>query len=205
MDTLLEYINTFMPERLALLSTLEDRYKGDENIQPSIGPLTGALLDWLIQALSIKNVLEFGTCLGYSTLILANSLKRTGGHLTAIEFRTDMYMETYRNLKDFGLLDVVTLIQGDALQVINSLPGPFDLILQDSDKSIYSPMLDACVERLRPGGVLAADDALFLPMGIPAKFARPMDEYNRRVYADSRLNSIMLPIGDGLVLSLKKA
>jgi predicted O-methyltransferase YrrM len=204
MQPILDYISIFVREPLPLLAEIASQYEQRNDIQPSVGPLVGTLLSWLIQALPVRSALEFGTCLGYSTVYMASSLRQTGGHLIAVDLRADLVEETRRNLQNAGLLDVVTLLHGDAIQIIQDLPGPFDLILQDSDKSLYSPMLDACVERLRPGGILAADDALFVPMGVEEKFARPVDEYNRRIFADPRLSSVMLPVGDGLVLSLKR-
>jgi predicted O-methyltransferase YrrM len=204
METTNDYINSFNREPLPELSGISRQYDQWENLQPPVGPEVGALLSWLIQALPVRRALELGSCLGYSTLYLAHALRQTGGHLTSIELRPDLAEATRRNLEQAGLLDVVTLIQGDAAEVIQSLPGPFDLILQDSAKSLYLPMLEACLERLRPGGVLAADDALFVPMGVREDFAKAVHAYNQQVFADPRLASVMLPLGDGLVLSLKK-
>lgn len=202
-DAVIRYIESFIRPPL-LLEELDREYDTRSGIQPSIGPITGAVLRWLVLALPVRQALEFGTCLGYSTIILANALRQTGGHLTAVELRHDLVEETRHNLSQAGLTDVVTLIEGDAAAVLPALPGPFDLILQDSDKALYTRLLEDCLEKLRPGGVLAADDTLFLPMGIPEKFSQPVDGYNRRVFSDPRLESVILPVGDGLTLSWKR-
>jgi predicted O-methyltransferase YrrM len=65
-------------------------------------------------------------------------------------------------------------------------------------------MLDACIDRMRPLGILAADDALFRPMGVREELAAPVHEYLERVFADERLSSTILPIGDGLAISVRK-
>jgi predicted O-methyltransferase YrrM len=95
------------------------------------------------------------------------------------------------------------LILGDASAVIAQLEGPFDMILQDSDKALYPLLLDRCVDLTREYGVIIADDALFKPRGIPDKFSAPVHRYNELVFADPRLLSTILPIGDGITVSVK--
>jgi predicted O-methyltransferase YrrM len=65
-------------------------------------------------------------------------------------------------------------------------------------------MLNSCIEKLKPGGIIAADDTLFKPMGIKEKFSKFMHEYNELVFSDPRISSTILPIGDGLTISYKK-
>jgi predicted O-methyltransferase YrrM len=148
--------------------------------------------------------LEFGTALGYSTICLGQALRETGGKLTAVECEKRLFQETSENVARAGLSDVVELICGDASRVIDDLKGPFDLILQDAAKSLYPIMLEKCIQKARPGGIIAADDALFRPMGAGEELSEFMDEYNQKVFADSRLVSTILPIGDGLTISMKR-
>jgi|GEM_PF-1857720 len=96
------------------------------------------------------------------------------------------------------------IIHGDAGELLDRLEGPCDLILQDAAKALYPEMLERCVDRIRTGGVLAADDALFRPMGVREELARVIDEYNRMVFDHPRLISTILPIGDGLTISVKR-
>lgn len=198
-----EYIHGFIQVDHPQLNEIDTEEIPGRTIQPSIGPEVGKLLGLLVRAIQAKRVLELGTCLGYSTVWLASALKETGGKLISVEYDESLCQITKRNLETAGLLDGVDLIHGDAGQVVPSLEGPFDLILQDSAKELYSALLEDCIRLLRPFGLLAADDALFLPKGIPEKFSAPMHRYNQMAFADPRLYSTILPIGDGLVLSVK--
>jgi predicted O-methyltransferase YrrM len=197
------YINQWLGYPLPILSDLDTENQKRRDIQPNIGKQNGALLDFLILLTQAKNVLEFGTCLGYSTIYLANALQKTGGHLTAIEFNERLFLETQVNLKKAKLSDIVTLIHADAAETIHTLEGPYDLILQDSNKALYVPMLEDCLKRLRPGGILAADDTLFPVMNVPADMKTQMHAYNQAVFSHSNLRSTILLLGDGITLSLK--
>jgi len=198
-----EYIHGFIDLDSPHLDKIEAEEKQCMNIQPSVGLEVGKLLGLLVRSIQAKCVLELGTCLGYSTVWLASALKKTGGKLVSVEYNQGLYQITKHNLEVAGLLDRVDLICGDAGQVVPSLEGPYDLILQDSAKELYPTLLEDCIRLLRPFGLLAADDALFLPKGIPEKFSAPVHRYNQLVFADRRLYSTILPIGDGLVLSVK--
>lgn len=198
-----EYIHGFIQVDHPRLDEIETEEIQQRDIQPSIGPEVGKLLGLLVRTIQAKRVLELGTCLGYSTVWLASALKETGGKLISVEYNESLCQITKHNLEAAGLLDGVDLIHGDAGQVVPTLEGHFDLILQDSAKELYSALLEDCIRLLRPFGMLAADDALFLPKGIPAKFSAPIHRYIQLVFADPRLYSTILPIGDGLALSVK--
>jgi predicted O-methyltransferase YrrM len=205
MDAISNYIASFIRTDHPQLDLLEEENAQRTDIQPSVGLDAGKLLGLLVRALQAKRVLELGTCLGYSTIWLASALRETGGRLTSIEFRPDLVETTRHNLQAAGLEDQVELIQGDAKEVLERLEGPYDLILQDSDKNLYAPLLDRCVQLTRLHGLIVADDVLFVPMGIPEKFSKPVHAYNERVFADPRLYTTILPIGDGVALSVKIA
>ena len=204
MNELNKYIENFLSYPNPVLKELESEYQQRDDVAPHIGIHAGAFLAWLIQVMEVSRALEFGTCIGYSTVFLGQALQKTGGRLTAIEFQERFFEEAKGNVERAGLSPVVELIHGDASQIIDDLEGPFDLILQDAAKVLYPIMLEKCVQLVRPGGVIAADDALFRPMGIREELSRVMDEYNEKVFADPRLTSTILPIGDGLTISVKK-
>jgi len=206
MDKLLQYIEDHLEYPNPVLAELEEAYRNDdaEAGPPHIGKQAGAFLRWIIRLIEAQEVLEFGTAVGYSTIYLGQALKETGGRLTAIERDEGLFRRTLRNVRRAGLSDRVEVIHGDAAEVLDRLEGPYDLILQDAAKALYPVMLDRCVDRIRTGGVLAADDALFRPMGIREELARVIDEYNRLVFGNPRLISTILPVGDGLTISLKR-
>ena len=200
----LAYIESFLRLPNPHLSEVDAQYEREEKSQPTIGIHVGSFLAWLIQALRARRVLEFGTCLGYSTIFLGEALRQTGGALISVESDARFATATRENIKRAGLTDVVELIEGDAAAVIEGLEGPFDLILQDSAKPLYPQMIEACIRKLARFGVLAADDALFRPMGVRKELSGPVHAYLEQVFADSRLASTILPIGDGLALSVKR-
>lgn len=203
MDKVTQYIESFITLDNRQLASIEEEGDKREDIQPYVGLEVGKLLGLLIRSLNAQRVLEFGTCLGYSTVWIAQALKETGGKLISIEYNKDLYEATKRNVELAGLSDTVNLVLGNASEVIEVLDGPFDIILQDSDKSLYSSMLEKCINLTRKNGLIIADDALFMPMGIPEKFSGPMHRYIERVFSDDRLYSTILPIGDGVVISTK--
>ncbi len=203
MDETANYIAHFLTIDNVQLETIDHEAMNRDDIRPSIGPEVGKLLGLLIRLTRARRVLEMGTSMGYSTIWLAQALQSTGGKLVSIEYDDGLFEETQRNVALAGLADVVELIKGDARVVIEQVHGPFDMILQDSDKSLYSPLLERSIALTRKFGIIVADDALFKPRGIPAPFSELMHDYNERVFADSRLYSTILPIGDGVTISVK--
>ena len=199
-----DYIESFIATDSQVLRRIEKEYAQRVDISPCIGIQTGRFLSWLIQLTNAKNVLELGTCIGYSTVTLAGAVKKTGGMLTAIEISQNHVKETKKNLQEANLDNCVNLILGDAKEELKKLDGPFDFILQDSLKVLYPEMLEECIQKTREGGIIAADDTLFHPMGMKEKYSKPMHKYNKLVFADARLESTIIPIGDGLTISFKK-
>lgn len=203
MDTQ-EYIQQFIHYPHPILKEIDRDNQQRDDIEPNIGLQAASLIDILLRSIQAKNVLELGTCIGFSTITLANVMQSIGGHLTAVEFNPARVLETRANLEKAGLLEVVTLIQADASLALADLTGPFDLILQDSDKLLYPKLFERCFELLRPGGILAADDTLFPTMPVPERYKPPINEYNQKVFNHPGLVSTILPIGDGLTISYKK-
>lgn len=203
MNKITEYIESFITIDNKQINEIMKQDEEMSGIQPCVGIEAGKLLGLLIRSNNAKRVLEFGTCLGYSTVWIAQDLKETGGRLISVEYRKDLYEITKRNIELSGLSEVVELILGDASEVINTVEGPFDIILQDSDKSLYYPMLEKCISLTRKNGLIIADDVLFKPMGIPEKFSEPVHKYLKKVFEDKRLYSTILPIGDGVAISMK--
>lgn len=203
MDKITEYIERFITLDNKQLDVILKEGEERNDIQPFVGLEVGKLLGLLIRSINAQRVLEFGTCLGYSTVWIAQALKETGGKLISVEYDKNLYETTKRNIELAGLSEVVDLILGDASKVINMVEGSFDIILQDSDKSLYSTMLEKCINLTRKNGLIIADDVLFKPMGIAEKFSEPIHRYVKKVFADKRLYSTILPIGDGVAISIK--
>lgn len=198
-----DYIHGFITSDNKQLGVIDRQYDTRQNLVPHIGPEVGKILGLVIRAMGARRLIEFGTCIGYSTIWLGEAAKATGGRLIAVEASELYFNEARNNVADAGLSEYVELIHGDAAEVIDRVEGPFDFILQDSAKPLYTHMFEKCVGVLRVGGILAADDGLFLPLGFETPNAQAMHEYNQMAFADKRLYTTLLPIGDGLTLSLK--
>ena len=200
-----DYIHAFITSHdHPVLDAITAEQNARTETRPNVGLDVGRLLGLLVRITDAQRVLEFGTCLGYSAVWLADALRETGGHLTSVELDHGLAVSARNYLQQAGLEEQAEVIEGDAAQVVQTLEGPYDFILQDSAKSLYPEMLEDCIRLLRPGGILAIDDALFKPMGIPEKFSAPVHRANELAFADPRLYCTLLPIGDGLLLCVKQ-
>jgi predicted O-methyltransferase YrrM len=197
------YITDFTSLDNSTLILVSEQEKTSTDVRPGIGPEVGKFVGLLIRLIQAKRVLELGTSLGYSAIWLGEALRTTGGRLITVEHDADLHRAAQKNVAAAGLSDVVELVLGDARRVIETVEGPFDLILQDCDKSLYPLLLEKCIELTREYGVVVADDTLFKPMGRPDRFSDPIHLYNQKVFSDARLYSTILPIGDGVTLSVK--
>jgi caffeoyl-CoA O-methyltransferase len=204
MNKIHHYIDSFIQTKNPVLNRITEEYSNRIDISPCIGLQGGRFISWLILLTNAKRIVEFGTCIGYSTVVLAEAAKKNGGSLIAIEKSINHCLEVEKNLKEAGLSEYVTIINNDAKVAFEQLNGTFDFILQDSLKALYPTMLNQCIEKLSPGGIIAADDTLFKPMGIKEKFSNFMHKYNELVFNDPRIYSTILPLGDGITISIKK-
>lgn len=202
MNHLTEYLLPFLKEP-DIQKKLREQEITRVDVAPSVGPETGRLLSFLIQAMKCQSVLEIGTCQGYSALWMAEGLKNTAGKLTAIESNELIIEEAKEHFTAAGLANTEFII-GDANLILKELPASsFDLILQDSTKAMYIDMLEDCIRVLKVGGILISDDILFKPLGKRASIAEAMHQYNNVLVKDDRLFTTFLTIGDGVALSLK--
>ena len=126
---------------------------------------TGALLYMLARSSNARNIIEFGTSFGLSTLYLASALRDNGGgRLITTEFELSKVERARDNLMAGGLLDLVEIRAGDALETLASdLPERIDLLLLDGAKALYPEILALVRSRLRPGAIIVADNADYNP------------------------------------------
>lgn len=121
---------------------------------------TGNLLYLLARSSHARTIVEFGTSFGISTLFLAAALRDNGGgSLITSEFEPSKVARAAQNLADGGLLDLVDIREGDALETFAQLPEAVDLVLLDGAKSLYLDVFKLIEPRLRPGALIIADDA----------------------------------------------
>src|SRR3954468_8630479 len=178
---------------------------------PLVDAEVGALLRVLATAVGPTRILEIGTAIGYSGIWLARALP-AGGMLVTMEFDEARAREARDNFARAGVSDKVSVVVGDAQLKIAKVAGPFDLIFQDGDKKLYTPLLDRLVALLRPGGLLIPDNVLWDGEVVPGFHdpprkspddTRAIIEYNQRVAAHPQLLTSIVPLRDGVSISVK--
>src|SRR5437868_7840436 len=179
---------------------------------PLVDAEVGALLRTLAIAVNASRILEIGTAIGYSGIWLAGALP-PAGMLITMEMSEERAREARENFARAGLSDRVSVVVGDAQLKLAKVSGPFDLIFQDGDKQLYTPMLDRLVALLRPRGLLVTDNVLWdgeVAPGFTAEPKRPaadtraIAEYNERVASHPGLITTLVPLRDGVSIAVKK-
>lgn len=193
-------------------AVLEDIARaGAEQHLPLVDAEVGALLRVLATSVGAKRILEIGTAIGYSSIWLARALP-ADGMLITMEMRADRARVARENAARAGLAGRVNVMVGDAGLLVAKVSGPFDLIFQDGDKKLYSPMLDRLVALLRPGGLLVTDNVLWSGEVVPGFARKPehnpddtraIADYNQRLSAHPQLMTAIVPLRDGVAISVK--
>ena len=166
----------------------------------SVGREAGILLYLLTTGAQSRRILELGTSYGYSTVWLAAAARATGGKVLSLELRDYKIEYARQALTRAGLSTRVEFHQGDCLETLKTLSGPFDFVLLDVWKDLYLPCFELVHPKLAPGGIIAADNML-LP-----EIVRPQAEaYRKRVRAAGDLDSVLLDIGNGIEISRKRS
>jgi caffeoyl-CoA O-methyltransferase len=198
-----KYVDGLLPKRDAILENME-RFAKKHGI-PIIGPACGRLLYLIAQLSGAKRIFEMGSAIGYSTIWLA----RAAGPGAEIYY-TDGDAENARLARQSfqlaGVEDQIQLLVGNAVDLIDTLPGKFDLIFIDVDKQQYPAALRKAADHLRSGGVLLADNVLWY--GRVARKAkdtstRSIRQFNRMIYDSRELFPVIVPLRDGVAVCLK--
>jgi predicted O-methyltransferase YrrM len=172
------------------------------------GHFQGRVLSMISKLVNPKNILEIGTYTGYSALCLAEGLQ-SDGELHTIDIDEELYdfQRKYFDKSDFG----VQIHQhiGNALEIIPKLNKTFDLIFIDADKENYSNYFNCIIEKLNSGGIILSDNVLWSGKVIEAlqvddTSTKALIEYNTLLKNDERIETVLLPIRDGLTISRKK-
>mgnify|MGYP001168851145 CR=1 FL=1 len=199
------YLDALLPKRDPVAREME-QYAARHSV-PIVGPACARVLFQLARAIRAKRVFEMGSAIGYSTLWLARAVGAKGR-----VYYTDSDAANARRAEDYlgraGVLDRVNILTGDALEMLDSTPGIFDLIFNDVLKKDYPKVFRLAVPRLRPGGLFVTDNVLW-----SGRSARPaaqgdtetksIQQFNRLVYKSPELFTTIIPLRDGLAVCLK--
>lgn len=171
------------------------------------GHLQGRFLSMISAMVKPKSVLEIGTYTGYSAICLAEGLQ-PGGTLITIDKNEELEDQVKTYLQQAGLDEVVTTLIGNATDILPELNEHFDLVFIDADKENYSRYFDLVIDRVNLNGIIIADNVLWSGKVLdekPDKDTRAIMEFNEKVHADNRVENVLLPVRDGLMMMRKIA
>jgi caffeoyl-CoA O-methyltransferase len=196
------------PEDAVLSALNKETHAHVRGAQMISGHLQGMVLQMLSQMIAPKLIVELGTYTGYSAIPLARGLQ-PGGQLHTIDI--DGSLQDMRNnyWQQAGVTDRIVQYIGEAATVLPGIEGNIDLAFIDADKKNYCLYFDMILERMQSGGWIIADNVLFhgeviLPFEQQSKSALHIHEFNKKVAADDRVEQVIMPLRDGLMLIRKK-
>ncbi|GGG92361.1 O-methyltransferase [Polaribacter pacificus] len=172
------------------------------------GAFQGRLLAMLSKLIQPKNILEIGTYTGYSALCLAEGMP-VDGTLYTIDKNEELESLQQKYFKKSGYQDQIKSLVGNALELIPTINQKFDLVFIDADKSNYINYFHLIIDKMNPGGIILSDNVLWSGKVVEALDPKDLDtkillEYNALLNADKRVESVLLPIRDGLTISRVK-
>ena len=160
----------------------------------------GLFLKLISKMINPGKILEIGTYTGYSAICLAKGLKKNGV-LHTIDINEELYDMSNTFFKKAGVHNVVKQHIGDAKLIIPKIKGAFDLVFIDADKKSYSDYFDLIIDRVKPGGFILVDNVLWSGRVLNNKKDKDtsaIDEFNKKVKEDKRVETLILPIRDGI-------
>ena len=177
----------------------------------SVSPSSGKLLTLLVSISNAKNILEIGALGGYSGICLAKGIGRQG-KLTSLELEEDYANLAHKNLTTAGFGNQVSYMTGQALGSLEKLVEEnkrFDFFFIDADKENYENYLEFCIKLAEPGAVIVSDNVLAGGSvadeeAQPKRYTEYMKKFNETVANHPKLESLLIPIGDGMTVSKVK-
>ena len=194
------------PEPEYLKELAEETRANVELPQMLSGHLQGRFLSMISKLLRPELVIDIGTFTGYSAMCLAEGLA-DGGSVHTIDINEKLAPLVERYLRKAGLHDRVHQHLAPATEVLSSIEGLADLVFIDADKGNYSNYFDLVIDRLRPGGIIIADNVLWSGRVLERDKddeTRALAAYAEKVNSDPRVENLLLPLRDGLLVSRKR-
>ena len=208
-DYMEEYLRGLIPNRDKDLLELEKF--AIENRVPIIQKETAKFLEFMISMKEPNNILELGTAIGYSSILMSKTLNNKC-KITTIERDEKMINLAKENIKSFGLEDNIEIKEGECLEILEKLDNKYDLIFMDAGKGHYNHFLPHCLRLLKEDGIIIADNVLFRGMVASddlvkrrkITIVKRMRTYLDIVSNDKNLITTVIPMGDGIALTKRR-
>ena len=204
-----EYIRTTLKDKEGLLRELEI-YAEEHNV-PIVHKEVSDLLKVLLKVDKPKNILEVGCAIGYSSILFATTVGDEV-KITTVERNEAMIERAKENIKRAGFENNITILEGDAEELLPMVEGKFDMIFLDAAKGQYKLFYDMVIDKLKVGGLLISDNILYKGMVAHDDFVvrrkktivKRMRNYLDSICNCEYLSTSLIPIGDGVALSYKE-
>lgn len=207
-DYMEEYIRSLIKGSNPILKELEEY--AHNNSVPIIQKEVGRFLELMINIKRPKRILELGTAIGYSAILMETAC---GGNCEIVTVERDQNMINLaeKNIEQYGFSDKIKIIQGDCLEVLENLQGEFDLIFMDAGKGHYNHFLPHCLRLLSKDGVIVADNVLFRGMIASNELVKRrkitivkrMRKFLEMVSEEEFITSV-IPMGDGIAVITRR-
>ncbi len=203
------YINTLISGENEKLEAF--RKDCEERKLPIIHREVGQLIKLFINQLNARSIIEVGTNVGYSSIFMSCAMNNQGRVIT-MERSEKFYQEALENIKSFGLEENIDVHFGDAVEILDSIEGTFDIAFIDAAKSYYMTFFDKCCQKMKSGGIILSDNVLYqgmiatdeLVVRRKKTLVRNLRSYLEYIASDDRYITSVLPLGDGLAVTLIK-
>ena len=202
-----EYAESFTSGESAVLAELREHcYAHYEDSSMLSGFVQGRILSMFSHMIRPKVVLEIGTYLGYSALCFAEGLA-DGGKVITLDIQEDTNKVARSYVEKTEYAGRIEFLLGFGTDIIPNLSETFDLVFIDADKPNYSNYYDLVFDKVRPGGFIIADNVLWsgkVLEEIKDENTQALHNYNQKILADDRVENVLFPIRDGLMIACKK-
>lgn len=211
-DYIVEYIRAIRPPNQGILKDIELKVATGRETWPIIKPEVASFLEVFLSMKRPKEILEIGTAVAYSSILMSQYLEQ-GGHITTIERFDVMQTQAKVNINKAGLNNIITMLEGNASEILPTLEtSKFDVIFMDCAKAQYMAFLPECIRLLREDGVLITDNVLHKGVVAKSRYLVPrrqrtthmkLREFLYTINHHPQLKSAVLPFGDGIAISHK--
>ena len=207
-DYIENYIQSLLPDSDGILKDME-AYARQNNV-PIITPDIGALLTLFIKSTKAKSILEVGTAIGYSSILMAEAAGE-GCQILTIEKNPQLADIAQLNIKKAGFKDNIKVLQGEAAEILEKTEGPYDIIFIDAAKGHYFDFFNKSIDKLKIGGLFICDNVLFRGMVAERSLlirrkitiVKRLKKFLEYISHNKSLQTSIIPIGDGVSISLK--